>query len=133
MVCRWVRRAGRHVGLTVAQFRVGAGSVARAGLDLGCPSRTEQFPLCGVRPARPVWASAAVFVWCGGWWIRRAGRCEDPIMGRFWAGVGPAVGTSWGTVVRVSPDFWPGDVACLAQGFVVDRCVPGAVTAPARW
>ena len=102
-------------------------------MDLGCPSRAEQFPLGGVGPTRPVWA-------CRGG-VHPVWRLVDPSSrtsrgsdhGMIWAGVGPAVGTSWGTVVRVGPGFWPGDVACLALVFVVDRCVPGAVTALARW
>ena len=55
------------------------------------------------------------------------------IVARFRIGVGPAVETSWGTVIRVGPGFWPGDVACPALGFVVVRRSLGAVAAPAEW
>ena len=47
-----------------------------------------RWPAC---PAR-VGPAAAVFVWCGGWWIRWARRCEDPTMGRF----GPVLTLPWG-------------------------------------
>ena len=56
--------------------------------------------------------------------VRPVRRLVDPLgralrgsdRGKIWAGVGTAVGASWGTVVRVSPGYWPGDVACLALG-----------------
>jgi hypothetical protein len=105
------RRAGRHVGLTVVRFRVGAGSVVEAGLDLGCPSRTEHIPLGGVWSARPVWdcRSGVRSAWRLIVPSSRASRGSDPrgILGRCW----PCRVASWSTVFRVGPGCWPGDVA----------------------
>ena len=114
--CRWARRAGRHVRLTGARFRVGAGSVVGTGLDVVCPSRTERLPPCGVRPARPVWAllqqssSGAEASGPVGPGVARVRPWED--LGQCL----PNRGASWPTVVRVNPGCWPGDVACLALG-----------------